>query len=79
MRLIVYVVNMVSCELTIADVAALFRVKKWTVYNWVKQGKIGSIRYSDRRQFIPQYEIVRFYHDKNCNFDLQHRLQEVIG
>lgn len=72
-------IKLKSHELTIGTVAALFRVTRWTVYNWIKQGQMASIRYSDRRQLISKDEVMRFYHDKNCNFDLQDRLQKVIG
>jgi len=70
---------MMSQEYSLEAVASIFRVQRWTVYNWIKQGKLISIRYSERRQFIPHDEVVRFYNNKNCNFDLQHRLMEVVG
>ena len=53
------------------DVAALFKVTKWNVWKWIREGKILTVRYSFRKQFVARSEIERFIEKYKLNVDLE--------
>jgi hypothetical protein len=53
------------------DVAVLFKVTKWNVWKWIREGKILTVRYSFRKQFVARSEIERFIKDYNLDINLK--------
>ena len=58
--------------LTVPDVVRLLKIGKNTVYELIREGKIGSIR-NGKKIIVPQVCLVEFLTDKN-NYQVQPRI-----
>ncbi|WP_440950288.1 helix-turn-helix domain-containing protein [Methanosphaerula subterraneus] len=56
---------------SINEVAELFAVTKFCVWKWIREGKISTIRYSFRKQFVARSEIERFTKQYKLDVDLE--------
>lgn len=56
-------INLDDPLLTIAEVAAIFKVAKYTVREWIKEEKFKATKIGNRWR-IPKSEIVRFANEK---------------
>ena len=57
--------------LTVADVASLLRVRRETVYQWIKDGKIASIHLG-RSVRISEDELQRFIENRMAKANERH-------
>ncbi|MFZ1996495.1 MAG: helix-turn-helix domain-containing protein [Solirubrobacteraceae bacterium] len=46
--------------LTVAEIAAQFKVNQQTVRNWIDRGELGAVRLGSRRVRVPASELARF-------------------
>jgi len=53
-------ISMQTNAYAVADVAELCGVHRNTVYNWIKNRRLNSVRISQKRQFIRPEEMKRF-------------------
>jgi len=56
---------------SVNKVAELFAVTKFCVWKWIREGKISTIRYSFRKQFVARSEIERFIKQYKLDVDLE--------
>lgn len=56
---------------SVHEVAELFSVTKFCVWKWIREGKISTIRYSFRKQFVARSEIERFIKQYKLDVDLE--------